>query len=71
MDELKQEYGDRIDFLKYNVTEAEGNCEYNRQAFTDKIPAMMYVDATGKIIATTDMRLEKEDLRSRLEALLR
>lgn len=31
---------------------------------------MLYIDTEGNIVAITDVRLEKEDLRQRLEALL-
>jgi hypothetical protein len=71
VDELNEEYGDRIEFIKLNVKDdADANCEFYRQEL-ESTPSMLYIDIEGNLVETTDMRLEKEELKAKLENLLK
>lgn len=59
-----------MDVIRIDVTTPEGNCEFNRQNFTH-IPAIMYVDAKGTLVETTDSVLTKEQLQQKIENLLK
>lgn len=70
MNELQEEYGDRIEFLKYNVKDdVDANCEFYRREL-QSTPSMLYINANGTVIETSDRRLEKEELKAKLDNLL-
>lgn len=71
MNELEQEYGDRIEFLRYNVKDdAEAQCEFFRHNF-QYTPSMIFIDKQGNIVETADKRQEKDQLKARLDNLLK
>lgn len=70
MNELQDEYGDRIEFIKYNVKDdVDANCEFYRRQL-QSTPSMLFINVDGTVVDTTDRRLEKEDLQARLDSLL-
>ncbi|MHB0914562.1 MAG: hypothetical protein ACYC5A_07515 [Thermoleophilia bacterium] len=70
MNELQDEYGDRIEFIKYNVKDdVDANCEFYRRQL-QSTPSMLFITVDGTVVDTTDKRLEKEDLQARLDSLL-
>ncbi|MFA6001254.1 MAG: hypothetical protein WC828_03965 [Thermoleophilia bacterium] len=56
--------------MRFDVSTPEGNCEFSRHGFTH-IPAMMFIDAKGNLVETTDSVIEKEDLQKKYDALLK
>lgn len=71
MDELEQQYGSQIDFIRFEVTTPEGNCEYQRQHFPEgTVPAMVYIDRDGNRVDLTEQLLTKEQLETKLKNLL-
>jgi thiol-disulfide isomerase/thioredoxin len=69
VNELEQEYQGRIDFIMIDVSTIDGSCEFQKHGFSG-IPAMIYIDAQGNQVTTTDVLQEKEPLQQRLEGLL-
>lgn len=70
VDELQQEYSGKIEFIKLDITKPENAEKLNNLGFSH-IPAMVYVSANGKCIDATDEFQEKEQLKSRLDNLLK
>lgn len=71
MNELEEEYKDRIDFYRFEITTPEGECEYNMHEFVEnKIPAMVYVDTDGNEVELTEQILSKDVMKEKLDHLL-
>jgi hypothetical protein len=71
VDELEEQYGGQIDFIRFEVTTEEGNCEYQRQQFPEgKVPAMVYIDRNGNKVEMTETLLTKDQLEPKLQNLL-
>ncbi len=58
-----------MDIVRFSIDQPDGQCEFLKHGFTH-IPAMVYIDAKGKQVATTDELLQKSDLELRLNDLL-
>jgi hypothetical protein len=69
VDELEQEYKGKIDIIRLDLTTTAGYCEYQKYGFSH-IPAMIYIDAEGNQVGTTDEVQDKAQLQKRLEELL-
>lgn len=75
MDGLEQTYSSRIEFLRYDLGTEAGWCEFQRQqaagAITStNIPSMMYFDATGKLVDTSNRLMNQAELQGKLDRLL-
>ncbi|MFA5809916.1 MAG: hypothetical protein WC935_06235 [Thermoleophilia bacterium] len=70
MNELQEQYGDRIEFIRFDLNAPEGNCEYDRQGLAH-LPAMLYIDVNGATMEKTEALVEKNTLQQKLESLLK
>ncbi|MBE0428476.1 MAG: hypothetical protein IBX61_01200 [Thermoleophilia bacterium] len=70
VDELNQEYTGKIEVIKYDLTVPENSCEFARYNL-EYIPGMLYISKDGRIIEKTNSLMEKEQLRAKLENLLK
>jgi len=64
-----------MEFIRYDLATEEGWCEFQRQqeagAITStRIPSMMYFDAGGKLVETTDGLQNEAVLQEKLDKLL-
>lgn len=77
MNELEQEYKDRIDFIKFDLQTNEGYCEFARTVNGapaygfQHIPAMLFYSASGRLVEKVEEFQDKEQLRAKLENLLK
>lgn len=76
MDELQQEYKDKIDFMKFDLQTNEGYCEFTRTLNGSPvygfqhIPAMLFYAASGRLVEKTEEFLDKDQLRQKLDNLV-
>ncbi len=71
MNELEEQYGSQVQFIRFEVTTPEGGCEYQRQHFPEgKVPAMIYIDRHGNQVDMTERFLTKEELEKKLKDLI-
>jgi hypothetical protein len=70
VNELEQEYNGRIDVIKIDISTADGNCEFQRSGATH-IPLMLFFSASGKEVEVTDTLIEREQLKLKMESLLK
>ncbi|MBI5870514.1 MAG: hypothetical protein HZB44_06075 [Actinobacteria bacterium] len=69
VDELQEEYKDKIEFIRYDLSTTEGYCEYQLLKVTH-IPAMLFVGKNGDKVEVTDTMLQKPELKQKLDNLL-
>ena len=59
-----------MDIIRYDLTTTEGYCEFTKYGF-EYIPAILYISKSGTVIEKTDSFQEKEQLKLKLENLLK
>lgn len=69
MNELQEQYGERIEFIRFDLNSPEGNCEYDRRGLTH-LPAMLFIDVNGSVREKTETLVDKGSLQQKLEGLL-
>jgi hypothetical protein len=69
VNELQEQYGERIDFIRFDLNTPEGTCEYDRQGLAH-LPAMLFIDAKGSTREKTEALVDKVTLQQKLESLL-
>lgn len=70
MDELEQNYRDKVDFIRFDTATLDGYCELARYDFAH-VPAMIYIDKYGNKVSTTDSFAGKEAIEQKLDDLLK
>lgn len=67
VEQLKEEYGDQVDFKAYNTMEERGKVDkYGIAA----VPTFLFIDAAGEIVDKVVGQTDIETMRSKIEALL-
>lgn len=67
VEQLKEEYGDRVDFKAYNTLEERGKVDkYGITA----VPTFLFINVTGEIVDKVVGQTDIETMRSKIEALL-
>ena len=67
VEQLKEEYGDRVDFKAYNTLEERGKVDkYGIAA----VPTFLFINAAGEIVDKVVGQTDKETMRRKIEALL-
>ena len=67
VDELKEEYGDQVDFKAYNTLEERGKVD---QYGITAVPTFLFINAAGEIVDKVVGQTDIETMRSKIEALL-
>jgi thioredoxin 1 len=67
VEQLKEEYGDRVDFKAYNTLEERGKVDkYGITA----VPTFLFINTDGEIVDKVVGQTDIETMRSKIEALL-
>lgn len=67
VEQLKEEYGDQVDFKAYNTLEERGKVDkYSIAA----VPTFLFINASGEIVDKVVGQTDIETMRSKIEALL-
>jgi thioredoxin 1 len=67
VEELKEEYGDQVDFKAYNTLEERGKVD---QYGITAVPTFLFINAAGEIVDKVVGQTDIETMRSKIEALL-
>ena len=67
VEQLKEEYGDQVDFKAYNTLEERGKVDkYSIAA----VPTFLFINASGEIVDKVVGQTDIETMRSKIEAML-
>ena len=67
VEQLKEEYGDQVDFKAYNTLEERGKVDkYSIAA----VPTFLFINTSGEIVDKVVGQTDIETMRSKIEALL-
>jgi len=82
VNELEQEYKDRIDFIKFDLQTNEGYCEYflglkqledgtstTKYGFSH-LPSMLFYSSSGQLVEKVEEYQDKEQLKAKMDNLL-
>ena len=67
VEQLKEEYGDQVDFKAYNTLEERGKVD---QYGIAAVPTFLFINASGEIVDKVVGQTDIETMRSKIEALL-
>ena len=67
VEQLEEEYGDRVDFKAYNTLEERGKVD---QYGISAVPTFLFINAAGEIMDKIVGQTDIETMRSKIEALL-
>jgi len=70
VNELQEQYGDSIEFIRFDLNTPDGNCEYDRQGLA-QLPAILYIDANGVTVEKTETLIDRNTMQQKLEGLLK